>query len=115
MPRKRRQPKARIPAGLVEISGCERSLWQTSGPILASDGAVLRDQSLYNLWPSWEAWAVFYGSVRDELFRDRPWRREASAAERLYDTYLRGDDAEAAREQIGAAARATDPRHLLVN
>ena len=114
MPRKRRRAKGRpLPKGLAEVSLCERSLWAVSGPLLETDGVTLLDGTHYRLWPDWRTWAEFYGSVREELYAARPWRRKGSAAERLYDAYLRGEDLDAVRINVDLDRRATDPRPLL--
>ena len=111
MPRKRRRAKGRpLPRGLAEITGSERTSWSVFGPMLETDDVTLGDGSMCRLWPDWPTWASFYASVRDELYGDRPWRRETSAAERLYAAFLRGDDMEAVRTQIDSDRRANDPR-----
>jgi hypothetical protein len=92
VPRKRRQPKRRqpLPTGLAEISLCERALWSSTGPLIESPDIELDSEvfagnpPLYHLWSSVDEWAAFYASVRDELYLNRPWLRDRSAAERLY-------------------------------
>ena len=114
MPRKRRRVKARIPEALSDISLTERTLWRCVGPILAADGVRLGPAAgLYHVWPSWDAWAQFYGAVREDLYRDRPWRRDGSAAERLYAAYLQGGDLDAVRDELAETARRDDPRRRL--
>ena len=116
MPRKRRRIKARLPLpqALSEISLCERALWHGSGPLLEADVERLSNHAPYRLWPTWGTWAAFYAAVREELYSARPWRREASAAERLYVAHLAGDDLDVVREQIESDRRAADPRRLLM-
>jgi hypothetical protein len=97
----------RTPQKLAEISGTERARWQGAGPILAADGVTLQDGAPYVIWPDWTTWAEFYGAVRDELYGDRPWRRDTSVAERLWIAYLAGEDLDVVRERC---PRADDPR-----
>ena len=113
MPRKRRQPKRRLPAGLAEISLCERTLWHCAGPLLEADRVALRDHSMYHVWQDWPTWATFYGEVRLELYANRPWRRETSCAERLYEAFVAGEDPEAVRVAMRAEAAMRDPRRAL--
>ena len=122
MPRKRRRhPKRRaVPVGLAEISGAERALWSVSGPLIDPVGDGVQElcvhgtsRPLYHVWPNWPAWAEFYASVRDELYPpDRPWLRERSAAERLYQGWVAGADL-ALRHDLIVECAADDPRRLL--
>ena len=115
MPRKRRQPKRRLPQGLAEISPGERSRWRSFGPTMATDiveGAVVHDRHL--VWPDWRTWAEFYATFRDELYADRPWLRERSVADACYLAWREGRDPEAAREDALAARAAADPRLVLM-
>lgn len=116
MPRKRRAPKLRRePAGLADVSACERTLWATFGPRVGEGRDVYDDTGkvLYRDWSTWDAWAEFYASVRAELSPDRPWLRETSVAERLFDGWLRGADLDALRDRLVAAHHAADPRAVL--
>ena len=115
LPRKRRTSKRRaeLPTGLAAVSLCERALWTSYGPLIDGDGDDLADSELYALWPSWEAWGVFYGAVRDELFRDRPRLKATSIAEQLYVGISAGDDPETLRHVLVAERRADDPRKVL--
>jgi hypothetical protein len=109
LPRKRRQPKRRaLPESLAQISLCERAYWSCRGPLW--DGDLEGGDGLTRTWPDVDVWARFYGSVREELYGDRPWLRERSVAEAMYQAWLRGEDAEDAR-QVAIAAR-PDPRRL---
>jgi hypothetical protein len=51
----------------------------------------------------------FYETARDELYAFRPWRREASATERLYQAWLDGRDL----DRIYDGAEEVDPRLLI--
>jgi hypothetical protein len=112
MPRKRRVVKVRrLPDTLAAISGMERAQWQFSGPSIASGGEPVEG---YVSWPSWEAWAAFYGAIRDELYRERPWRQARSCADTLYVAYTGGKDVEAVRAKLAAQRRRNDPRRLVM-
>lgn len=111
MPRKRRFPKRRppLPEGLEQITLAERAQWAADGPLLTGDVAGDAMPG-YVIWPSWQAFFTFYGAVRDELYAEQPWRRDRSAAERLWTAYHAGEDAEAVRARMRASARRHDPR-----
>ena len=115
MPRKRRAPKVRLehPTGLAQISKCERTWWQSQGPLLEADVDERPPCDLYHVWESWDAWATFYGEVRDEIHGDRPWLRETSVAEQLYQAWLRGEDLDRLRAEITNERAAEDPRQFL--
>jgi hypothetical protein len=116
VPRRRRFPKRRapIPQGLAEITLLERTRWTSHGPLVESD-IDLDDPAPagYVLWESWDAWATFCADVRDELYAERPWLRERSAAERLYHAWVAGANVDIVRRQIEEMRAATDPRLLL--
>jgi hypothetical protein len=119
VPRKRRHPKRRerLPQGVAEISLCERSQWSCYGPSVGTEfeiGDVLSGpRPLYHVWPDWKTWTEFYSLIRDEIHGDRQWRRESSAAERIYQAWLRGDDPDRIQDAIQAEVNANDPRRFL--
>jgi hypothetical protein len=102
MPRKRRVAKRRpaLPAGLSQITLCERSWWSSSGPLIGDDEPIL---SGYHVWPDWRSFMAFYSAVRDEWCADRPWLR--GMVERQNDAWLAGEDP-------ASVAPSPDPRLL---
>ena len=106
MPRKRRVVKRRrLPEGVADIDLGERAHWGVYGPVVGVGSDV---------WPDWKTWATFYAAIRDDMFGDRIWRREKSAAERLYQAHLRGEDCDSVQSEIIAELHADDPRRLLM-
>ena len=110
MPRKRRYAKRReVPQGLAQVSKCEIALWSSHGPLfepLEGDAS-----GMYIIWPDVDAWATFYGSIRDQLWAGREHLQESSACEAMFGAWLAGDDVEAARDETRRAR--PDPRAFL--
>jgi hypothetical protein len=118
MPRRLRTPKRRYdgPHGLAAITLLERGQWSVSGPMVGESERVCADTGrvLYHAWPDWQTWATFYGVVRDELHRERPWRRERSVAERLYVAWCHEErDLDGLQTALVAERAANDPRRVL--
>jgi hypothetical protein len=116
MPRKKRHAKrhSALPTNLAAISLCERSRWRSSGPILESDQIEVTSADfdrVYHVWPSWQAWFTFYGSIRDELYKARPYLRDRSVADALYLAMLDGANPDMTRARLLAARE--DPRRVL--
>jgi hypothetical protein len=121
MTRPRRSRRRPTPRGLDEISLSERAAWGTTGPIIEGDAVVLSvntlpgsDRPIYHIWPDWDTFMRFYAEVRDAWSPDRPWVREESAVERLYQAWMRGEDLAAVRRAINAEERLNDPRLRLL-
>ena len=113
--RPRRRRRQAIPTGLAEISLCELTRWSVAGPMIEGDGTQLQPtaQDLYRIWPDWTTFLRFYGEVRAEWRRNRPWLRDQSVVERVYVAALAGADPEHVRQELVSAK--DDPRHLLFN
>ena len=104
-----RRPRHRVPDGFESLSGLELIHWSVYGPMIDENPRAASGMTVY---PSWTAWADFYGRVRTEFLASL---REVPASERLYKAIQAGRDPEAVVVELKRERELNDPRLILLS